>query len=91
MPALNPSAQAPVAKVVVMEIRRQMTEAVHSPEIVVPDDYVMNSENKISPPATALSLPQEGLRTLAKALLAPAPAPTAKLMAAKRKAQEWLG
>ena len=91
MPALNTSAQAPVAQVIVMEIRRQMIEAVHTPEIIVPDDYTMKSQAKTSCPAPALALPQQGLRTLVKALLAAAPAPNAKLLAAKRKAQEWFG
>ena len=91
MPALNTSAQAPSAQVLVMDIRRQMTDAVHTPEVIVPDDYIMKSQAEMSRAVPALALPQEGLRTLAKALLAVAPAPNAKLLAAKRKAQEWFG
>ena len=74
-----------------MDIRRQMTEAVHTPEIIVPDDYTMKSQAETSRIVPALALPQEGLRTLAKALMGTAPAPNSKLLAAKRKAQEWFG
>lgn len=90
MPA-NLPAQATTAQVIVMDIRRQMTEAVHTPEIIVPDDYTMKSQAESSRIVPALALPQEGLRTLAKALMGAAPAPNSKLLAAKRKAREWFG
>lgn len=74
-----------------MDVRRQLTEAIHTPEIVVPDDYTMKFQDEMSRSVPTLPLPQEGLRTLAKALLSAAPAPSAKLLAAKRKSQEWFG
>ncbi|MBF9239421.1 hypothetical protein I2I05_18660 [Hymenobacter sp. BT683] len=83
--------KAPSAEVRVMEIRRQMAHAVHTPEIAIPDHYHMNSPQETSPAPASLALPAAALKTLAKALMSPAPAPNAKLMMAKRKAKEWFG
>lgn len=79
------------AEVRTLEIRRQIAQAVHPPEIAIPDHYLMNSPQEVSPSLAPLALPAAALRTLARALMAPAPAPNAKLLAAKRKAQQWFG
>ena len=92
MPAVNNSAQSATAQVIsTMEIRRQMIEAVHMPAVVLPDSYTMSASVEKKHLAPALSLPAQGLRTLAQALLLPASMPNAKLLALKRKAQEWFG
>ena len=91
IPAVNNSAQSATAQVSTMEIRRQMTEAVHMPAVVLPENYTMSASVEKKHLAPALSLPAQGLRTLAQALLLPASMPNAKLLALKCKAQEWFG
>ena len=91
MPAINNPTQAPVAQVSMTDIRRQMMAAVHSSVVTVPDDYLMHTASEKNRPAPTLALPAQGLRVLAQALLSPAPAPNARLLALKRKAQEWFG
>jgi hypothetical protein len=79
------------AEVRVMEIRRQMVQAVPTPEIAIPDHILMNSsQESLSAPAP-LALPTAALKKLATALMSPAPAPNANLLKVKRKAQEWFG
>lgn len=73
-----------------VEITRQVALATHTPPVPVPADYRTSAKRKtFFSIVDRIELTSRGFSTLAQALVNPAPAPNANLLAAMQQAKEW--
>jgi hypothetical protein len=73
-----------------LDTRRHIELALSSPKVVVPNTYTYAPKMKGSfSKVERLELTANDMKALGEAMLSPAPAPNAKLVAAMKRAKKW--
>jgi hypothetical protein len=73
-----------------LDTRRHIERALSAPKVIIPGAYTYAPKMKGSfSNASRLEFTTNDMKALGEALLAPAPAPNAKLIAAMKRAKKW--